>query len=52
MKLRRMEAELGSVLPQGVGCEAGEKSVVIIGRGLLRRYVADPVLRSMLGKVR
>jgi plasmid stability protein len=52
MKMRRMEAELRSVLPQGIGCEAGDKSVVIFGRGLLRRYVVDPSLRAMLGKLR
>lgn len=52
MKMRRMEAEFRSALPQGIDCEAAEKSVVIAGRGLLRRYVTDPALRSLLGKVR
>lgn len=51
-RVRRIKSELESELPPGIGCEAGDEGVVIFGRGLLRRYLVDPALRSMIGKER
>jgi hypothetical protein len=51
-RLRRIEAELGSELPRGVGCEAEGERIVIFGRGLLRRYLLDQSLRALLGRLR
>lgn len=51
-RARRIEAELGSELPPGMGCEAADDGVAIFGRGLVRRYLLDAALRALIGRVR
>ena len=51
-KVREIESQFRATLPPGIGCETGDGGVVISGRGLGRRYVADPDLRSSLARLR
>ncbi len=51
-RVRRIEGELRRELPAGVDCEAGKERVVIFGRGLVRRYMLDAALRSVIGRAR
>ena len=51
-RVREIESQFRAELPPGMGCEAGDGGVVISGRGLGRRYVADPDLRSSLARLR
>lgn len=45
--LARLERRIGKDLPSGVGVEAVEEGIVLIGRGLLRRMLSDVRLRGI-----
>jgi hypothetical protein len=49
-KVREIESDLKGQLPPGVSGEAAGDAVVLFGRGLMRRYVTDPLLRALLAR--
>ena len=45
--IARLAERAGADLPSGIGVEAVEEGIVLIGRGLLRRMLGDARLRAI-----
>jgi hypothetical protein len=49
---RGIAERLRDDLPAGIAVEGRGESVALSGRGLRRRFILDPALRGLLGRLR